>query len=47
MDNAEIKVFLEWCDEIGLTEHEMLDFLLRIENANSRKEAPKTPAQDK
>ena len=38
MLSAEIKVVIEWCDEKGLTEHEILELIRRIVSANPRKE---------
>ena len=38
MDKAEIKVVIEWCDEMGHTEHEILDLIRRIVSANPRKD---------
>ena len=36
MDKKEIKVVIEWCDEKGHSEHEILDLIRRIVNANPR-----------
>lgn len=38
MDKKEIKVVIEWCDEKGHSEHEILDLIRRIVNANPRHE---------
>lgn len=38
MDKKEIKVVIEWCDEKGHSEHEILDLIRRIVNANPREE---------
>jgi hypothetical protein len=38
MDKAEIKEIIEWCDENGHTEHEILDLLRRIVGAKPHKE---------
>ena len=38
MDKAEIKVVIEWCDEMGHSEHEILDLIRRIVSANPRKD---------
>ena len=36
MDKSEIKVVIEWCDEMGHSEHEILDLIRRIVSANPR-----------
>ena len=38
MDKAEIKDLIEWCDEHGHTEHEILELLRRIVGAKPRPE---------
>lgn len=38
MDKAEIKAVIEWCDEMGHTEHEILELIRRIVNARPREE---------
>lgn len=38
MDKKEIKEVIEWCDEKGHTEHEILDLIRRIVGANPREE---------
>lgn len=38
MDKAEIKEVIEWCDEKGHSEHEILDLIRRIVGAKSYKE---------
>ncbi|MCI9082824.1 MAG: hypothetical protein HFI70_11145 [Lachnospiraceae bacterium] len=38
MDKKEIKVVIEWCDEKGHSEHEILDLIRRIVDANPRTE---------
>lgn len=40
LDNAEIKEVIEWCDEKGHTEHEILELIRRIVNAKPRNEEP-------
>lgn len=34
----EIKVIIEWCDEKGHSEHEILELIRRIVDANPRQE---------
>lgn len=36
MDKKEIKVVIEWCDEKGHSEHEILDLIRRIVDAKPR-----------
>jgi len=38
MDKKEIKVVIEWCDEKGHSEHEILDLIRRIVDAKPRPE---------
>lgn len=38
MDKKEIKVVIEWCDEKGHSEHEILDLIRRIVNAEPRED---------
>ena len=38
MDKQEIKEVIEWCDEMGHTEHEILDLIRRIVKAKPRDE---------
>ncbi len=38
MDKKEIKVVIEWCDEMGHSEHEILDLIRRIVDAKPREE---------
>lgn len=38
MDKAEIKEVIEWCDEKGHSEHEILELIRRIVNAKPREE---------
>ena len=38
MDSSELKAILEWCDEMGHSEHEILELIRRIVSANPRKE---------
>lgn len=38
MDKKKIKEVIEWCDEKGHTEHEILDLIRRIVGAKSREE---------
>ena len=38
MDKKEIKDVIEWCDEKGHTEHEILDLIRRIVGAKPREE---------
>lgn len=38
MDKKEIKEVIEWCDEKGHTEHEILELIRRIVGANQRPE---------
>lgn len=33
MDKKDIKVLIEWCDEKGYSEHEILDLIRRIVDA--------------
>lgn len=42
MDKKEIKAVIEWCDEMGHSEHEILDLIRRIVDANPRQEEPET-----
>lgn len=38
MDKKEIKEVIEWCDEKGHSEHEILELIRRIVGANQREE---------
>ena len=38
MDKKEAKEVIEWCDEKGHSEHEILELIRRIVGANSREE---------
>ncbi len=38
MDKKEIKEVIEWCDEKGHSEHEILELIRRIVGAKSREE---------
>ena len=38
MDKKEIKDVIEWCDEKGHSEHEILELIRRIVGANPREE---------
>ena len=38
MDKKEIKEVIEWCDETGHTEHEILELIRRIVDAKPRLE---------
>ena len=38
MDKKEIKEVIEWCDEKGHSEHEILDLIRRIVDAKPRSE---------
>lgn len=38
MDKKEIKVVIEWCDEKGHSEHEILELIRRIVDAKPRPE---------
>ena len=38
MDKKEIKDVIEWCDENGHSEHEILELIRRIVGANPREE---------
>ena len=38
MDKKEIKEVIEWCDEKGQSEHEILDLIRRIVHAKPRNE---------
>lgn len=38
VDKKEIKEVIEWCDEKGHSEHEILDLIRRIVGAKSRNE---------
>ena len=38
MDKAEIKEVIEWCDEKGHTEHEILELIRRIVGAKPRED---------
>lgn len=40
MDKKEIKEVIEWCDEKGHSEHEILDLIRRIVGAKPREEEP-------
>lgn len=46
MDKKEIKVVIEWCDEKGHSEHEILDLIRRIVDAKPRTERPDDEAED-
>ena len=41
MDKAEIREVIEWCDEKGHTEHEILELIRRIVGAKERQEEKK------
>jgi hypothetical protein len=41
MENIEIKEIIEWCDEKGHSEHEILDLIRRIVEAKPRDEEEK------
>ena len=41
LDKKEIKDVIEWCDEKGHTEHEILELIRRIVDAKPRKEEAK------
>lgn len=41
MDSVELKTVMDWCDEMGHTEHEILELIRRIVSANPRKDAEK------
>lgn len=42
IDKKDIKEIIGWCDEMGHSEHEILDLIRRIVNANSRNEEEPT-----
>ncbi len=44
MDKKEIKEVIEWCDEKGHSEHEILELIRRIVDAKPRKEDKKEKA---
>lgn len=44
MDKKEIKEVIEWCDEKGHSEHEILKLIRRILDAKPRKEDKKEKA---
>lgn len=37
MDKKEMKIVIEWCEEKGHSEHEILELIRRIVDANPRK----------
>lgn len=39
MDKSEIKEVIEWCDEKGHSEHEILELIRRIVNAKPREDS--------
>lgn len=39
MDKSEIKEVIEWCDEKGHSEHEILELIRRIVNAKPREKS--------
>jgi len=41
LDKKEIKDVIEWCDEKGHTEHEILELIRRIVDAKPREEKAK------
>ena len=46
MDKKEIKEVIEWCDEKGHSEHEILELIRRIVDAKPRQEkAEQKPGQ--
>jgi len=45
MDKKEIKVVIEWCDEKGHSEHEILDLIRRIVDAKPRPESSDAKAE--
>lgn len=45
MDKKEIKVVIEWCDEKGHSEHEILDLIRRIVDARPRPESSEDEAE--
>ena len=36
MESAELKTLIDWCGEMGHSEHEILDLIRRIVSANPR-----------
>ncbi len=46
MDKKEIKVIIEWCDEKGHSEHEILDLIRRIVDAKPRPESSDVESED-
>ena len=47
MDKAEIKEVIEWCDEKGHTEHEILELIRRIVNAKPRDDKESNEKENK
>ena len=47
MDKKEIKEIIEWCDEKGHSEHEILDLIRRIVDAKPRNEEKRNDNQRK
>lgn len=45
LDKKEIKEVIEWCDERGHSEHEILDLIRRIVGAKPREEDPHASSQ--
>ena len=45
MDKKEIKEVIEWCDEKGHSEHEILELIRRIVGANPKEESEKQPKE--
>lgn len=45
MDKSEIKEVIEWCDEKGHTEHEILDLIRRIVGAKPHEDTDKSASQ--
>lgn len=42
MDKKDIKEIIEWCDEMGHSEHEILDLIRKIVDAKPRNEKEPT-----
>lgn len=45
LDKKEIKEVIEWCDEKGHSEHEILDLIRRIVGVKPREEDPHASSQ--
>ena len=47
MDKSEIRDVIEWCDEKGHTEHEIMELLRRIVGAKPREESAEPSNEQK